>query len=118
METGLCVRTSRGKVRKEGRVQFKEQAEYNYMTIKNKLRNRQFLNLKGEFFLAHLWRCLKKKRATHLYIKNIYDRYLENEVRQSYIVMETKTEFGAIFKIVGCFISEQMGEEGEEAIRR
>jgi hypothetical protein len=39
-------------VRKEGRVEFKEQAEYNYMTIKIKLRSRQFLNLKGEFFLA------------------------------------------------------------------
>lgn len=57
------------------------------MTIKNKLRNRQFLNLKGEFFLAHLWRCLKKKRSARLYLKNICDRYLENEIRQSYLLM-------------------------------
>jgi hypothetical protein len=100
-------------VRKEGRVQLKEQAEYSYMTVKNKLRSRRFLNLKGDFFLPHLTRCLKKKRAAHLYIKNICDRYLENEVRQSYLVMETKTESGTILKMVGCFVSEQMGEEGE-----
>lgn len=75
------------------------------MMIKNKLRSRRFLNLKGDYFLSHLTRCLKKKRAAHLYIKNISDRYHENQVRQSYLVLETKTEFGTIFKMVGCFIS-------------
>ncbi len=99
------MRTSRGKVRKEGRVVFKEQAEYNYMMIKNKLHSRRFLNLKGDYFLSHLTRCLKKKRSTHLYIKNICDRYMENQVKQSYLVLETKVEFGIIFKMVGCFVS-------------
>lgn len=93
-------------------MQFKEQSDYNYITIKNKLHSRHFVNLRGDYFLDHLWRCLKKKRNVSLHIKNICDRYLESEVRQSYIVMETRMEYGTLFKVVGCFVSEQMGQEG------
>lgn len=75
------------------------------MMIKNKLHSRRFLNLKGDYFLSHLTRCLKKKRAANLYIKNICERFNENQVKLSYLVLETKTEFGTIFKMVGCFIS-------------
>lgn len=93
-------------------------SSYKYLTLKNKLRNRHYLNLKGEYFLETLWEGLKKKKPVELFVKNIYDRYEEKEIRSSYLVIKTQVEYGTIYKIIGCYVSEQMDESGEEAIRR
>ena len=118
IQNGLFFRSLNGKVRKEGKLQLKENAEYKYMMVKNKLQNRTFLNLRGQFFLGHLWKCLKKKRTAIIHLKNIFDRYMESEIRQSYVVLETKLEYGTIFKVIGCFLSDQMGEQAENNMRR
>lgn len=79
-------------------------AGFNFTTLKAKLKSKIFLNVRGEFFLDHLYETLKKKRIVTLSIKLINDVYLENQVRYAYLVMRTPTDFGFIEKAVSCFL--------------
>jgi hypothetical protein len=91
-EEGMCMRTSQRKLRREGKVALsKEKADYNYMGTKSRLLSQRFINLRANFFVSHLSRCVKKKRFANLYIKNIYHRYEENLIERSYIILETNT---------------------------
>lgn len=53
----------------------------------------------------------------HLFLKLINDPYLEHQVRYAYLIVKTSTDFGELYRVVGCFICEKMGDEGRQTIR-
>ena len=94
------------------------QSGYNYNTIRAKLRSKVFLNIKCEDLLDHFHEILKKKRSSDILIKLVTDPYVENQIRYTYLLSKTQLEFGTLFKVISCFICEQMGESGTLAARQ
>lgn len=118
-QSGLFLRTVlQGKYRKEDKILFKEGTPYSYPALRAKLRNRLFLNVAGEYFLGHLHEALKKKKAVELRLRNVYDRYVENQLQGTYLLVESQMDYGSLQTAVGSFLSDQMGSAGEEAVRR
>jgi hypothetical protein len=118
-QSGLFLRTVlQGKYRKEDKILFKEGTPYSYPALRAKLRNRLFLNVAGDFFLGHLHEALKKKKPVELRLRNVYDRYVENQLQGTYLLVESQMDYGTLLTAVGGFLSDQMGSAGEEAVRR
>ena len=79
---------------------------FNYNTLKAKLKSKVFLNLEGHFFLDFLHEAYKKKKTGQLFIKIIWDPYIQNTIRHSYMIGKLQTDIGYITKAIQCILSD------------
>lgn len=90
---------------------------FSFTTLKAKLKNKIFINVKGEFLLDQLDETCKKKMVTSIEIKLINDSYQEQHCKLAYLLLKTHTDYGLLIKSLSCYLCEQMGEEGERIIQ-
>jgi hypothetical protein len=104
-QTGLVFRiTDKGKYIRESKFNLTSESGFAFNTLKSKLSNKIFFNLRGDYLINPLHEMFKKKRTGVLEIKIITDPYVPSKVRRSYILLTIHTDFGNIQNIVQCFL--------------
>ena len=58
------------------------------------------MNLAGGYILDHLHEIQKKKKIGSIYVKIVWDPYVPNRIRYSYLLCRINTDLGYLIKVV------------------